>query len=200
MNKIIWEPINLDFIDDKDDSQDEDEDYFDEDNDELSEIHEALKLKITKKVYHTPFGIMDISNKLNPYKTYHMWIMNTNFNLSSTRIQILSEIEGIEVLKPLSRYRAIIAVGKCFSFSEVRQKIHEVFKIGKVGIFLTDEAKQIVAECKNYKYWGLCMMPNGKIDYVTSDDIETIQPTLDIYKKAKESHIDTVVLTHESQS
>lgn len=201
MNKIIWEPINLDFIDDKDETEEtEGENYFDsEDRDELSEIHEALKLRITKKVYHTPFGIMDISNKLNPYKTYSMWIMNTNFNLSSTRIQALIEIPGIEILKPLSRYRAIIAVGKCFTFTEVRKKIHEVFKIGKVEIFLTDEAKQAINECKTSKYWGVCMLPNGKIDYIKSDTLEEIQETLKVYQQAKESHIDTVVVTHESQ-
>ena len=54
---------------------------------------------------------------------FDCWIGHTNFNITTSIKDKLNEVDGIEVLIVISRYRFFIGIGKMFKFSEVRKDI-----------------------------------------------------------------------------
>ena len=54
---------------------------------------------------------------------FDCWIGHTNFNITNSIQNKLNEVEGIEVLNIISRYRFFVGIGKMFNFSEVRKDI-----------------------------------------------------------------------------
>ena len=58
--------------------------------------------------------------------SFDCWIGHTNFDITQETKRILDSIEGVEVLRILSRYRFFIGVGKMFKFSDVRNSIEKV--------------------------------------------------------------------------
>lgn len=54
---------------------------------------------------------------------FDCWIGHTNFNITTSIKDKLNEVDGIEVLNVISRYRFFIGIGKMFKFSEVRKDI-----------------------------------------------------------------------------
>lgn len=57
--------------------------------------------------------------------SFDCWIGHTNFDITHETKKILDSIEGIEILRILSRYRFFIGVGKMFTFTDVRSSIEE---------------------------------------------------------------------------
>lgn len=57
--------------------------------------------------------------------SFDCWIGHTNFDITQETKRILDSIEGVEVLRILSRYRFFIGVGKMFKFSNVRNSIEK---------------------------------------------------------------------------
>jgi hypothetical protein len=56
---------------------------------------------------------------------FDCWIGHTNFNITTSIKNKLNEVDGIEVLNVISRYRFFIGVGKMFKFSDVRKDIEK---------------------------------------------------------------------------
>lgn len=54
---------------------------------------------------------------------FDCWLGHTNFDITQNTMDTLNEMEGVEVLKIVSRYRFFIGIGKMFDFKEVRQNI-----------------------------------------------------------------------------
>jgi len=54
---------------------------------------------------------------------FDCWIGHTNFNITNSIKNKLNEVDGIEVLNIMSRYRFFVGIGKMFNFSEVRKEI-----------------------------------------------------------------------------
>lgn len=52
-----------------------------------------------------------------------MWTMNTNFVISHPMVPALENIEGLESLKIISKYRARVGVGKLFDDESVKKDI-----------------------------------------------------------------------------
>lgn len=93
----------------------EDDDYLDSDNkEELNKIAAPI-VPLTSQI------IEDIS----VLSSFDCWIGHTNFDITLNTKNILDKIQGVEVLKILSRYRFFIGVAKLFDFKEVRQEIEE---------------------------------------------------------------------------
>lgn len=55
--------------------------------------------------------------------SYECWIGHTNFDVTKDIKNILDKIEGVEMLRILSRYRFFIGLGKLFEFKQVRKNI-----------------------------------------------------------------------------
>jgi hypothetical protein len=106
---------NPHFNDEEDEEIDEEDDYLeDHEKQELNKIATPI-VPLTNQI------IEDISI----LSSFDCWIGHTNFDITIKTKNILDKIEGVEVLKVLSRYRFFIGIGKLFDFKEVRQEIEE---------------------------------------------------------------------------
>lgn len=54
---------------------------------------------------------------------YDCWVGHTNFDITPSLKRKLSQIEGVEALKIVSRYRFFVGVGRMFNFSDVRKSV-----------------------------------------------------------------------------
>lgn len=66
---------------------------------------------------------------------FDCWIGHTNFNITTSIKDKLNEVDGVEVLNVMSRYRFFIGIGKMFDFSDVRKEIEKavISKGEKIG-------------------------------------------------------------------
>ena len=69
--------------------------------------------------------IEDLSLAIN----YDCWVGHTNFDITETIKSKLSQIEGIEALKIVSRYRFFVGVGRMFNFSDVRKSLENEIEV-----------------------------------------------------------------------
>jgi hypothetical protein len=100
--------------DEEEEEIDDDEDYLEEDKEELNKLVAPI-VPLTSQI------IEDIS----VLSSFDCWIGHTNFDITMNTKNILDKVQGVEVLKILSRYRFFIGIGKLFDFKEVRQEIEE---------------------------------------------------------------------------
>ncbi len=203
---IAWESIVIDFLKD-DDDEDEDHDFEDEEDEEeegYQDSHSALqemmmrRIKIpVRQLFNTPLGILDINQKLNPYRNYEMWIMHTNFNITKPVVAALNEAYGVEILHVLGRYRCLIGIGRLFNFRDVRINIERL--LGVTGqVKPTPEFQAELAKAQEYPYYGVCMLPNGFIETVHSQDMTPeLEARLAEFKEAEKLG-NVLVVTHEN--
>ena len=69
----------------------------------------------------TPFGIMPAEMDAN----FRIWIGHTNFNVTDDILQKINKTEGVEALKPLTRYKFAVGIGKLFDENLVKKEISE---------------------------------------------------------------------------
>tara|TARA_R100000742_G_C4238382_1_gene58560 strand:+ start:45 stop:464 length:420 start_codon:yes stop_codon:yes gene_type:complete len=86
-----------------------------EEYEEEREMQEQETLFLPKNFYET----------ISLMSRFDCWIGHTNFNITTSIKNKLNEVDGIEVLNVVSRYRFFIGVGKMFQFSDVRKDIEE---------------------------------------------------------------------------
>lgn len=70
---------------------------------------------------------------------FDCWVGHTNFNINEGIKNTLNQVDGVEVLDIISRYRFFIGIGKMFKFSDVRKDIERAVcsqgeKIGEESI------------------------------------------------------------------
>lgn len=86
-----------------------------EEYEEEREMQEQETLFLPKNFYET----------ISLMSRFDCWIGHTNFNITTSIKNKLNEVDGIEVLNVVSRYRFFIGIGKMFQFSDVRKDIEE---------------------------------------------------------------------------
>jgi len=82
-----------------------------EDEEDVSQAQESF---LVPKNFYETIALMS---------RFDCWIGHTNFNITTSIKDKLNEVDGIEVLNVISRYRFFIGIGKMFKFSEVRKDI-----------------------------------------------------------------------------
>ena len=92
---------------------------------EGQEIQEQETLFLPKNFYET----------ISLMSRFDCWIGHTNFNITTSIKEKLNEVDGVEVLNVMSRYRFFIGIGKMFTFSDVRKEIEKavISKGEKIG-------------------------------------------------------------------
>jgi len=55
--------------------------------------------------------------------SFDCWFGHTNFDITPTTLATLEEVEGVEILKIISRYRFFIGIGRMFAFTNVRKEL-----------------------------------------------------------------------------
>jgi hypothetical protein len=104
---------NSSIMSEDEEDEEDDEDYLDLETDVSKSF--APLLPITNQI------IEDISM----LSTFDCWIGYSNFDITPSIKNTLDTIEGVEILKVLSRYRFFIGIGKLFDFKEVRKRIED---------------------------------------------------------------------------
>lgn len=97
----------------------------DEDVEEYSQYEEDPQESSEKKILQ----MIPISDKLVEEAiitaNFDCWVGHTNFDITHEIKNTLDAIDGIEVLKVMSRYRFFIGIGKMFEFKNVRKSIEK---------------------------------------------------------------------------
>tara|TARA_R110002020_G_scaffold103752_3_gene243082 strand:- start:1204 stop:1716 length:513 start_codon:yes stop_codon:yes gene_type:complete len=70
----------------------------------------------------------DLSSQITMMTHYDCWVGHTNFDITPSVKQTISEVKGVEVLRINSRYRFFIGIGKMFKFTNVRSDIEKRIK------------------------------------------------------------------------
>jgi hypothetical protein len=143
MRKIAWERW-LDF-------DPEVNEHSAEEEDDESQNFEILPLMV-----RTPLGAFCPYEQMSPTKMFDCWIGHTNFDITEVEKNALDQVEGIEVLKIMSRYRFFIGIGKLFNLTEVRPVVEEALFINKDSII-----SQIINEISGKKKWAICLYEDG---------------------------------------
>jgi len=94
---------------------------FDEEDEELVILKEELENAQT--VYDTPMGIINKDDSMHPIRRIEHWIMQTNFSLDEPTVAYINYFPGIETLKIVTRYQAIIGFGKLFDRPTVKREL-----------------------------------------------------------------------------
>lgn len=198
MDKIIqWQSQHLEvdtishkIIEPRNDSGPE---YYDKDNDDFDNYNEFDNdIGPPKMVTNTVFGQYLLSDELHPYKTFQLWQADTNFKITKGDWKKLIDINGVEILVPITRYKFMVGVGKLFSFSNVRVDIEfalcQKHKIDIAINHIEDNSLRarlidIKSKIKNSNSWAIYVFPNGNIDYTTSDNFDYAEK-LQLYRES----------------
>ena len=88
--------------------------------DEMQEFEDELGMEQPQESFLVPKNFYETIALMS---RFDCWIGHTNFNITTSIKDKLNEVNGIEVLNVISRYRFFIGIGKMFKFSEVRKDI-----------------------------------------------------------------------------
>lgn len=133
IDEAKWTDYNnhiIDFNNLEEEYEDEDLEDIDEDLDNLPQFHGISGDPI--KVIASPLGLIPYNEHTASSKIFNFWIGHTNFNISQKVKQNIELIDGVEILDIFTRYRFRIAIGKCFTDSEVmlniNQRIYQLYE------------------------------------------------------------------------
>jgi len=98
--------------------------YQEEDEDEDEQTgHFVMQFPITAEMMYN----------IKLCSDYECWVGHCNFDITQPIVSELNlNVPGVEYLKPLTRYRFLVGIGKAFEFSKVRSDIQQ--KLGTLGV------------------------------------------------------------------
>lgn len=170
MKKIIWEKW-VDFDEDDDEEVEEMEEI---DNDDQLNMIEIMPLMV-----RTPLGVFSPLEPMCPSRMFDCWVGHTNFPIGFNEKVILDNIEGIEALKIMSKYRFFIGIGKCFSLTDVRPRIELSFEINK-GSTIT----KIIEEISGHDKWAVAIYDNGKYKVIYPREDGPFETDIDVLRQS----------------
>lgn len=144
-------------------------------DEELANDAIELMSKIPKLI-STPLGIFQLYDKMSPMKQFECWMGYTNFNITGQIQKNIENVNGVELLSVISRYRFFIGVGKLFNFKTVRIDVENLLNCNDK----TPEKQR--SESISDAYEALADMVFGK-DQANSDDNITTEETVEIIKE-----------------
>ena len=65
----------------------------------------------------------DIAQDAALASNFDCWVGHTNFDITPATFNMLNKVEGVELLKVVSRYRFFIGIGRMFHFKNVRKDL-----------------------------------------------------------------------------
>lgn len=71
----------------------------------------------------TQIGFIPITEHSDPFKIFKFFTGHTNFKITQKVAHIINMTDGVETLNIWSPYRFRIAIGKCFSSSQVKNDV-----------------------------------------------------------------------------
>lgn len=128
-------------------------------------------------------------------KSFNFWMAHTNFTLTKGMKYTLDRIEGIEFLDFFTKHRFRFSVGELFKASDVFVSIQEALdatppfrgELNPYGIKMDREtrakARDIISRATDQ--WAMLILPNGEIDYSSSNTQDGYDMQMTLYKKAQ---------------
>lgn len=151
--KIAWERWVDEIVDDIEEMENID---IDEDNQmQLLNIPGSIK---------TPLGQFDPKEPMSPSNMFDCWFCHTNFDLTEADKNDLDMVDGIEVLRIVSRYRFFIGIGKMFSLTDVRPQVELALNVNQHSII-----SQLISEISGKRKWAIGVYEDGSYVSITSD-------------------------------
>mgnify|MGYP003112104129 CR=1 FL=1 len=125
---------------------------------------------------HTPVGVYPMESMFKPSNRWDCWIATTNFDITTKVKNKLKKIDGVEALRILGRYTFFLGVPITFDFKSVRKDIETTICDYTEQEIIDDEMQVTVDLVKKQitskKYWSILVTPNGKVDYIVSNDLD----------------------------
>ena len=151
--KIAWERWVDEIVDDIEEMEDID---ADEDN--------PMQLLDIPGPIRTPLGQFDPKEPMSPSNMFDCWFCHTNFDLTEADKNELDMVDGIEVLRIVSRYRFFIGIGKMFSLTDVRPQVELALNVNQHSIIA-----QLISEISGKRKWAIGVYEDGSYVSITSD-------------------------------
>lgn len=188
---------NLEDMEQSEESDDSEDDILDLDLDEMTA--EEITTKIIKKqkgnfkAIITPVGIIPLTDFNKPSKYFNMWVGHTNFDISDV-LDIIEDVDGVEMLEPITRYRFLVSIGKCFPGNHVMNQIGVALNVcvDPLDEIEDEDRKQAVKllrdKASKSKYWAIYVFPNGVTDSIASNVPEQLfLAKFDMYNRCQEA-------------
>lgn len=150
----------------------------------LSKVHAVKPIRIA----HTKFGLLTVVETAIAGYHFDFWILHSNIEFNQEDLKVLKEIDGVETVNPMTRYRMKIGFPKSglFDVSSVKIEIekslkerYELAKTEETNIIpfeksFSDEivikVNDKISELKGKSgHWLLYVLPNGKMEVYESD-------------------------------
>lgn len=129
----------------------------------------------------SPFGPY-ADDEYHPLKMFNLYMLKTDFRITNTIVSTLSLLDGVEVVRPISRYQVVIGIGELFDDDYVRVKIESFIcgtnpDIRDIEAIANESCRKEAASIRQeisefYPYWAMLVYPNGTIDKIYTHDIE----------------------------
>jgi len=131
------------------------------------------------KALPTPFGMFTVTNHSLASNKFDFWMLHTNFRITYAIATIMKNIDGVETINVLTRYRIRFGfpVSGLFSVSDVREEIESTtvnyfrrHQNSALNIFDSDTSQK-AQEIRNYldnrnEHWALYVLPNGNMEII----------------------------------
>lgn len=169
-----------------------------EENFEEEEVKQRKRILSANYFAATPFGLLPIAEHNDPEKEFDFWVCHTDFVITEEYAEIIAETLGVEISNFFSPYRFRIAVGKAFTFKEVKNRIEAALRDNeveseqyiippKVNETLKGEILEKAKELGNdSKFWLLLALPNGTIETSKPKDFKSHQRKKQIMAEARD--------------
>lgn len=158
---------------------------------ELDEEYEAEGKINLRKIVQTSIGNFLLDDELNPINNLHFWRGDCSFDITNKVQKIIEQTPGVDILKILTRYAFVIAVGKAFTFHDVRLSIEEQLCGPKTPSNKEEEELVLLKkELKTYPAWTIYQFPNGSLDFVyleqDKSNSKEYEEKVKLFQEAKE--------------
>jgi len=127
-----------------------------------------------KKFFTSNLGIIPLLDNHYVSNNFNLWVGHTNFDITKRVVETIKQVPGVETLEVYTRYRFRVGFGMIFDSTEVKLEIERLLlDKNDYKKDLPEELKKKIEDIigglkKNYKYWGLCLLPNGETKIIHS--------------------------------
>lgn len=119
-------------------------------------------------IMQTNIGPFLLSDEQSPINQLSFEVMNTNFRIMKSMINLLNTTEGIQGILCLSPYCLIVSIAKLFDKDRVRQlcELRLVGRILNTEVSIDSIPENLRVKLKDS---GSLVFPNGHIEYLQKD-------------------------------
>lgn len=128
----------------------------------------GMMIPFAGTVIETPLGIFNVDDELNPYKNFEFWLCHSNFDITKSVAETIIDTPGVEVFRPITRYRFLLGVGDLFPFQDVRASLQEKLCGTSVDInalVARVNELEILFSQQGSPEWVIYIYPTGKLEF-----------------------------------